>query len=71
MPQASPLLGGCGLPVRSLVSQGIMKGCFPLHDEEYAQEIVSRTMAWNLMPWSFPVDEIKDYFGEKFAWLFV
>ncbi|KAG7398627.1 Anoctamin-3 [Phytophthora boehmeriae] len=65
--------GGCGLNLSELLKDKCLVAAFPLHDREELDKLKSKWFSWKFAPWSQPLWEIKDYFGEKvglyFAWL--
>ena len=69
--QAPVGIGGCAIPVLTMVKKKIMAGFFPCHRPDVAKKLLDQVMAVSTMPWSFPLDEIRAYFGEKFAFIFV
>ena len=68
--QAPVGIGGCAIPVLTMVKKKIIAGFFPCHNAE-GELMLEHAMAWSTMPWDFPLDQIRAYFGEKFAFLFV
>ena len=68
--QSEYRLGGCKLPLHTLLHKGAMKAFFPLHDKKVAGDLLNRALQFTSVPGSFPVDEIRQYFGEKFALFF-
>ncbi|XP_030747192.1 anoctamin-1-like isoform X2 [Sitophilus oryzae] len=62
--------------IKQLISEGVYKAAYPLHDGDYAQTGSKRHLL--LHEWASvskcikfqPIDEIKDYFGVKFALYF-
>ncbi|XP_060532347.1 anoctamin-1-like isoform X2 [Cylas formicarius] len=62
--------------IRRLVSEGVYKGAYPLHDGDYSEPGSCRNLLFKewaqVSKWIKyqPIDEIKDYFGVKFALYF-
>ena len=65
--------GGCGLDVRKLLKHRAILAYMPLHDMVELRALEAQWLTFFDMPWNQPVDQIKDYFGEKiglyFKWL--
>lgn len=59
--------GGCQLEIGAWVYSGKLLGCFPTHDAEEADALDATALALTTLPWNIPMDDVKDYFGEKFA----
>jgi hypothetical protein len=65
--------GGCGLDIYKVLQQGGILGCFPIHDKLEVLRLQEKWLVFWQWPWDQPVDDIKNYFGEKvglyFLWL--
>lgn len=65
--------GGCGLDPARLIKDDCILAYTPLHDMVELTALEGRWLAFLQWPWNQPVDDIKDYFGEKiglyFNWL--
>lgn len=66
----STRLGGCGLEVKKLKLHGRIKAYFPLHERSSVESVKTKVTNWKRTAWKNPVNQIKEYFGEKFG-LFV
>lgn len=59
------------LKIRRYIRNGWLLGCFPLHNREHTQTIEFK---WELFPFgnsNLPLDDVKEYFGEKIGLFFV
>ncbi|CAM9354412.1 unnamed protein product, partial [Ectocarpus fasciculatus] len=65
--------GGCFLDVYKLIKQKCLLAYFPLHDYVELRTLEEKWLRFCQLPWNQPVDDVKDYFGEKiglyFLWL--
>ena len=65
--------GGCHLDVYRLIKDKCILGFFPLHDHVELRTLEEKWLRFCQMPWNEPVDDVKDYYGEKiglyFLWL--
>ncbi|CAM9350095.1 unnamed protein product [Choristocarpus tenellus] len=64
---------GCNLDVLKLVKSKCVMAFFPLHDKIELRALQFRWLNYFQFPWNQPIDDVKDYFGEKvglyFLWL--
>eukprot|EP01039_Chlorochromonas_danica_P003789 gene3789-4139_t len=58
-------LGGAGLKLNKLLFKKKMLAFYPLHDSFVTAQLRERIMKWNVWPWNFPVEDFRNYFGEK------
>jgi anoctamin-10/anoctamin-7 len=63
--------GCCGIDVEELLRDKCIYAFFPLHDYVELLSIQRDTMTVFQWPWNFPLDRIKDYFGEKIGLYFL
>jgi hypothetical protein len=63
--------GGCFLDVYKLIKTKCMIGYFPLHDYVELRTLEEKWLRFCQLPWNQPMDDIKDYFGEKVALYFL
>lgn len=60
-------IGGCNLEISSLIHQKKILSLFPLHDTDECHQILQKCTAWDVLPWNTPVEELKNYLGEKIS----
>lgn len=66
----------CKLKLRKLANDGgeghqsHVLAYFPLHDYEKREELTRVWLNWRVKPWEQPIDDVKDYLGEKVAMYF-
>jgi hypothetical protein len=66
-----------GLNLRKLrVDHPTPKSCsvivyFPVHNPNHIEELDRRWLSWSISPWNQPLDDVKEYLGEKVALYFV
>lgn len=60
-------LGGCNLDMNRLLLRNEVLSFFPLHEPAICHDILNKCIAWNVMPWEAPIEDLKDYLGEKIA----
>ena len=62
----------CSLNLRKMVKDGsdsLLK-YFPIHDDSLRDDLERSWLAFRTHPWEQPIDDIKEYFGEKTAMYF-
>lgn len=62
---------GCGMNLREMVVKKAVLGQFPLHDYDELKVLQMKWLKLYAYPWSQPVDDIKDYFGERIGLYFL
>lgn len=66
----------CKLKLRKLASDGAdghkshIIAYYPLHDYDRREELIRTWLNWRVLPWEQPIDDVKDYLGEKVALYF-
>mmetsp|Transcript_21081 Transcript_21081/g.21777 ORF Transcript_21081/g.21777 Transcript_21081/m.21777 type:complete len:758 (+) Transcript_21081:44-2317(+) len=63
--------GGCHLDIYRLMKDNCLLGFYPLHDHVELTKLQKNWLQMFQWPWNQPIDEIKDYFGEKIGLYFV
>jgi hypothetical protein len=43
---------------------------YPLHDEQTRDDLAVQWLRWRLKPWEHPIEDVKEYLGEKSALYF-
>lgn len=59
--------GGCGLEISQLLHKRKILAFFPLHDRPTAKAIQHKIWERAVWPWSVPVEDVREYYGEKVA----
>lgn len=70
MIQARAEVGGAHLKLTRLKKKKVLLGAFPMHNREHMENLETRWLQWNQMPWDQPYEDIKEYFGIKIALFF-
>jgi hypothetical protein len=66
----------CSLKLRKISLEGEngrpspILAYFPLHDHDRREELARVWLNWKVYPWQQPIDDVKDYLGEKVALYF-
>lgn len=68
--EAPRSLGGCNLSLTKLIKKKRVLALFPMHDQVKRSELQRCWLDASVMPWQQPLDDVKDYFGEKIALYF-
>ena len=57
--------GGCELNLKKLQADGSILAFYPLHNERMIKRLEKEWLPLRVHPWDLPIDEIREYFGEK------
>jgi len=63
--------GGCGIKLSSLLLKREILAFYPPHNEEDFTAILKASTGVCTWPWSMPIEQIKNYMGEKVALYYV
>lgn len=70
---SKPADGGCGLNLGKLKQTQALLAYMPLHDKKEQLVVMRQSVQLVQMPWHWPSELVKDYYGEKvglyFVWL--
>lgn len=61
--------GGCDLNVYELQKAGCIEGFFPIHDIVELSKLEAKWFVFWSWPKNVPIDDVKNYFGEKIGFL--
>jgi hypothetical protein len=59
--------GGCGLELSNWLHKRKILALYPLHDKAHARAIQHKVWELRVWPWNVPLEDIREYFGEKIA----
>ena len=57
--------GGCELNLKKLEADTSVLAYYPLHNERMIKRLEGQWLPLKIHPWDLPIDEIREYFGEK------
>lgn len=63
--------GGCNLDIYKILQEGGIIGSFPIHDKLEVLNLQDKWLVFWQWPWDQPIDDVKNYFGEKVALYFL
>lgn len=63
--KASHRMGGCDLELNKLVHKKKLNCIFPMHDRDVTKQLIDKVFEAGTFPWSVPIHQFKEYFGEK------
>ncbi|CAM9653012.1 unnamed protein product, partial [Phaeothamnion confervicola] len=63
--------GGCNLDIVRLVKNKCVMAFFPLHDKVEMRSLQLKWLRFFQWPWNQPIDDVKDYYGEKVGLYFL
>lgn len=59
--------GGCNLEISKMIFKKTLLSIFPLHDRLISDQILTASCTPGKTPWGMPMEDIRQYFGEKIA----
>ena len=68
---SKPSEGGSDLDIYRLIKEKAVLGFYPLHDHVELKTLEEKWLRLCALPWNQPIEDIKDYFGEKIALYFL
>lgn len=61
------IIGGLDFAMEKFIKEKRMLAFYPLHDKKTNSQLLDYIYRWSVFPWDSPIEDMRQYFGEKVA----